>query len=442
MLIAQLPFRIKLARLVISMLFWIHAAATFLAAIVLQRSSGFAGTSPFMQQLGPAPANPRDDSCEKLNRLEEAALAMPTGPEFEEYRKALAAWRKAHPGYQPSCRTDALGKQLCKDGAKLAALLGPATGDEWDSWMRELIVHETTPDDCANFAARQVVEMWPPHVWHWPQQTSEVILDELLGDADYASYADALHLAPPFGAPQVKFRHRPQGRFQMHRVEQLNHWRVLRKAVPGLELSQLEQVVEFGGGTGNLPATFFDLGYTGVHFVYDFPTMILMQRYWLHYSGVPAVLGTDLPKGIVRSGRTMGIVLESSLSDDLANHLDTSKLQDALFVATYSFTEADFESRAKIWRIVKKFGVIQLAFWADFYGKDNMRHIEELVETDLRPSHWVAWWTMPPGWHATPGIAYYLVAVRKDRGNVRRLRCAEELGCTSSTAHTLLLPET
>ncbi|CAE8602378.1 unnamed protein product, partial [Polarella glacialis] len=421
----------------------IHAGSALLIAIYLVRPRGYTGADPFVLDVGQPPADPADDTCTSLNQLESRAMDINAGgKETAEYQTALEAWRRQHPGYQPACRTRGLGAQMCRDGARLAKLMGPPTGDEWDLWMRELAAHETTAEDCLNFADWFVPKKWLPHVFHWPQETQEVILDELINDPEYGSaYAAAMHLAPPFGAPQIAFRQRPQGRFQMHRVEQLNHWRVLRKAVPGLEVSSLQQIVEFGGGNGNLPAMFFDLGYTGAHYVYDFPTMLLMQRYWLHYSGVPAVLGTDVPrvpqttcsKNWMKSTQMckMKIILENALGEDLNSHLDPAKLRDSLFIATYSFTEADMASRAKIWRTVKEFGVIQLAFWGEFYGKDNLAHLQDLVDTDLRKTHRVVWWEMPPGWHATSGKAYYLVAVRKDRGTVL---CVEEAGCSKGTA--------
>jgi len=419
----------------------IAATAFCVFAVIWQQQDGYTGADPWILQIGLPPEDPKDDSCDVLNRLEVEAMVWGHGAgnvywgHMSKYEAALGAWRRQHPGYQPLCRTRALGKLLCSDGSDVLGLLGRASGDAWDEWMRELAAHESTDEDCENFWKRMVPEKWLPHVFHWPQETQEVILDEILRDGDYGSaYASAMHLAPPFGAPQISFRQRPQGRFQMHRVEQLNHWRVLRKIASGIDMGNLSQIVEFGGGNGNLPAQNLDLGFKGVHYVYDFPTMILMQRYWLQYSGIPAVLGRALPKTTQTRSSTgnMRTILENALSDELENHIDKKLLPSSMFVATYSFTEADMGSRAKIWKVAKECAVIQIAHWANFYGKDNMEHIRKLVETDLKHTHRVLWWMMPPGWHATSGKAYYLVAVRKDFG-IEGLRCSADVGCSEET---------
>ena len=89
------------------------------------------------------------------------------------------------------------------------------------------------------------------------------------------------------------------------------------------------QVVEFGGGTGDMGALIMDMGFTGAYFVYDSATsfprdlatmhvrlspaasctvapMNLLQLYWLRYSGHAAFLSSNLqqlpgvkPKGLV-----------------------------------------------------------------------------------------------------------------------------------------------
>lgn len=90
------------------------------------------------------------------------------------------------------------------------------------------------------------------------------------------------------------------------------------------------------------------------------------------------------------------------------------------------------DSRAKIWAVVKEFGLIQIAFWSQFYGKDNNAHLQRLVDEDLRKTHSVVWWEMPSGWHATTQKAFYLVAVRRDRG---KAYCDADVGCTQETKH-------
>ena len=62
----------------------------------------------------------------------------------------------------------------------------------------------------------------------------------------------------------------------------------------GLLPHQLSQVVEFGGGTGFHAALLPSLGFNGIHFVYDLPPMLLLQQFFLSYSGWPSYPGEKL----------------------------------------------------------------------------------------------------------------------------------------------------
>jgi hypothetical protein len=382
----------------------------------------------FLVDPGKAPEfNDKDGSCAQLNRLEaEVAASLRTkkvpDATLGEYEKHLQQWRRGHPGHQPSCRTEALGKLLCIDGADLNDLMPPPTDDPWDGWMRDLASHENATEHCQAFEAN-FVPKWEPHVFHWGEQVPEAILDEILADPEYAKFASAMHLAPAYGAPQVMFRQRAQGRFRMARAEHLNQFRMLRKVVPGIEVTNLKQLVEFGGGCGDVPAMYRDLGFAGTHFVYDFPPMLLMQRYWLQYSGLPAYLGKDLANAKSASGKT---VLVSTYSNHLSNLLDKDALRDSLFLATFSLTEADLASRQKIWNDVKDFGIIFILFWKEWYGIDNMRSILDLTK-HLHKTHSLLLWPLPRHWHATNQEALSLVAVRHDRGKVE---CVAEMACS------------
>jgi len=371
-------------------------------------------------------------ACRSLGQLEESADASSDlqTPEVSAYLAALAAWRSSHPGEQPKCRTDQLGAQLCKEGAMLSGFSANALGGGvWDSLSRELVGHEQNATDCWSFASRYYTERWNPQVFYWPDKFAhEGLLDDLLADPEYdRAYARAGHLSPPYGATEVQWCVRPPGRrFRMERAEHLAHLRVLRKSAPGTEVAAITQVVEFGGGTGDVAAMLRDLSFRGTHFVYDLPPILLMQRFWLRYSGVPAFLGSGrLPKAEAMRGR---VLLESSLGTSFEEHLDRARLNETLFLGTFSLTEASLEARQRIRPLLRELALIQLAFWQNFDGIDNDKYLKTVVDEDLSKSHNVVSWQMK---NRDPGN-FYLIAVRKDKGAAV---CAQELGCGMEVLH-------
>merc|ERR1719199_1213043 len=272
-----------------------------------------------------------DAACRALGKLEvriDSSGGIGSAAEFSVYEEALAAWRAGHPGEQPACRVQQLSTSLCKDASQLGDLLWSVEGgSSWDARIRELMAHEMNKTECRAFATMPAPLSWNPAIpsvaaavaisppmHELSKATGEMPesdlsdLEELVHDPEYeALYARAGDRAPAFGPLQQA---RLPGRFRMERVEHLHDLRILHKAVPSMEIGGLQQIITFGGGSGDSVAMLFDLGYRGTHFVYDHPAMLLMQRLWLRYSGVPIILGEELD-ATVESVRKK-IVLESS----------------------------------------------------------------------------------------------------------------------------------
>lgn len=71
--------------------------------------------------------------------------------------------------------------------------------------------------------------------------------------------------------------------------ERLQHATHANMFVLGLgvepDMSNVDQIVEFGGGTGDMAALTLDMGFKGAYLVYDMSPMSVLQMYWLRYSG-------------------------------------------------------------------------------------------------------------------------------------------------------------
>lgn len=291
--------------------------------------------------------------------------------------------------------------------------------------MMELQGHVSTEADCNAFETYMAAG-WKPDVFNWIQSSFSIRhVDPLFQDPEYnAVYAKAGHLAPHYGPPESPVFSRQGLLWQKKRVQNLNYIRLLRRVVPGWNLGKVQQWVEFGGGSGDLAACLFDLGFRGTHFVVDLPSMNLMHRYWLRSSGVPVYLGKNLaPNPAAVRGK---IILESSMEDTLFGaHLDSAIQRDSVFMGTYSFTEADEETRERFRPLIQNFGVIFLVFWSTFMGYDNDAYMLRWLDDSLWATHNVLAWKHE-------GNGFYFLAVRKDIGEVA---CVPEFNCHWSKYH-------
>jgi len=254
-------------------------------------------------------------------------------------------------------------------------------------------------------------------------------------DDDYEEhYSSTGHLAPAYGPWQTPWHTFPQGRFRLQRVKNMQIIRILHHAmVPTPEISQ---VVEFGGGTGDVAAMLLDFGYNGTLLLYDYPVIGALIRYWHRYSGVPSIYGHDLhPSPEAVRGNT---VIEHTFGA-LASHVDHAIMHQSLFLATYSLSEADQATRDMFWPMVKQFGIIIMAFGATYiniYNQHENLRIENNDDSFMTPltalinqTHNIISWEIP---YLVYKHHYYFVAIRKDLGQVK---CVARLNCSPETIH-------
>lgn len=373
-------------------------------------------------------------ACRALNKLEDRIDAFGAGADeqdMETYEAALAAWRKGNPGEQPACRTEILRTRFCEDAAKLRDMVWSVEGGStWDRSIHGLMQVEMDPKECHSIGETQdLAESGYAHALSsiatmslaepkTPKEGSgedEGRLDELQSDPEYATlYAQAGHNTEA-----------PMTGMHSDRVEHLSNLRVLRKAAQLGSLSSLQQVLSFGGGSsGDVAAMLFHLGYHGAHLIYDHPALLLLQRFWLRYSGIPVLWGEDLPPNplVVRDK----IVLESSVSGKIFSHIDADKVKNSLLLSTNSFSQEDLTSFEKIRPMLKGTGLIQLVFDPEQTGVNMGQYLQQLVSEDLNKTHNVLCW------QSQHGKLYHFLAALTERG---ALRCMEELHCSHKSLH-------
>ena len=132
----------------------------------------------------------------------------------------------------------------------------------------------------------------------------------------------------------------------------------------GLTVNDFAAVLEFGGGYGNLCRVARRLGFSGEYAITDLAQFQTLQRMYLSATATKATLLT--PKAV---------------DSWLARH----GAGDALFIATWSLSEAPLADRA-ITAELPRFKAALIAFQRSFEGVDNVSFFGDL-KAQLEPTH-------------------------------------------------------
>lgn len=155
-------------------------------------------------------------------------------------------------------------------------------------------------------------------------------------------------------------------------------------------ITDLEEVVEFGGGYGSFARLFRKLGFAGGYHVYDFPELNALQRY---YVASVAAAENDSSCGA------------QFVATDDQTGLPTPGTQESLFVALWSLSETPAPEREPWIQRIHSASYVLIAFQEQFEDVDNRRWFESMQATS--PSHAWSTWEIPhlPGNHYLIGSA-------------------------------------
>lgn len=122
-----------------------------------------------------------------------------------------------------------------------------------------------------------------------------------------------------------------------------------------LPTSEIEYVMEFGGGYGNFCRLSYLLGYKGEYGIIDFPEMHDIQKFFLQFSPV------KISPYFIKDALSIGDIPLNSI-----------------FIATFSLNETPFEFRKKIENIYEKFKYLFFAYNSRFDEVDNISYFNDL----------------------------------------------------------------
>lgn len=411
----------------------------------------------FQKYSLPETSEMEEVACRGLNSLErqvdyaiensQESVAMQKFPEYKQLLNSFhAASSKSHNG-NGRCRSNQLAHTIHEEGQSLAAKWidskkqgSGATWGQYEGLMHGLADVLSDLEACKTFWKRATF------IWQWCNSGDFRVLDQ--NPNALANLANGIALGGYYGNPAVaQSSLRAHGRVKMERVQHSQHLLMLQLALKANVVNDLDQIVEFGGGTGDMAATLRDNGYPGMYVVYDMEPMTVLQLYWLRYSGHAAFLSKHVQKspGI----KNKAIVLQPA--EDTAGFRkilmkDNTHLLRSAFLSFWALNEADVDARDKIKPDILNFGRILLAIFFNKEGRYGWQEVSEagkvgvdvvswmknFVEKDLSKTHNTCMWHFKTWDDDFPAGGYYFVAARKE---LPPPKCLQSLNCDSTTKH-------
>lgn len=134
------------------------------------------------------------------------------------------------------------------------------------------------------------------------------------------------------------------------------------KQETNINLDDIENVFEFGGGYGALCKIFDNEGFNGNYYIYDLPLMSNIQKYWITNSNFTNLKNIYLINDI------------KNISEIKKNIFDKKNL----FISNWALSESPIELRNEFKEFLHCFEFISLAIQKNFQGVNNLSYIDEL----------------------------------------------------------------
>jgi hypothetical protein len=132
------------------------------------------------------------------------------------------------------------------------------------------------------------------------------------------------------------------------------------------KIHELDLIVEFGGGYGNMAWLCKKLGFHGTYIIYDGPEFILLQQYFLQSNNVDCTVVNELPATLERNS----VMLFSDLN--VLGQIQSGSA-NSLLIATWSLSETPVELRRQFLgaQLVKQVNNFLLAYQVKIFENDN-----------------------------------------------------------------------
>jgi hypothetical protein len=219
-----------------------------------------------------------------------------------------------------------------------------------------------------------------PQVFTWPEDGAQtkIQLEILERNTDTVLYKTLrINDYGPAGIRLYK-------NIQLDRVQQV--WSIYKLInILKLNLSDDEIIFEFGGGTGQMADVLKDINFMGKHIVYDLPLMTVLQKSFIDKKGIT--------NSYILDNEQMNIINGTNYlpCNQIKSEQHVLGLPNINFIATYSLTETDQDTRNKFFDYMTNFSRIYIVYWPGSTAVgddiDNSVYIEK-IKTNIKNTHY------------------------------------------------------
>jgi hypothetical protein len=399
-----------------------------------------------------------------------------------------------------------LGKLLCRNARQSLQPLRPSDIDSsaeympeaekttqiWDSFLEDLVDHMTKDNYCDNFYL-YYYNQWNPTFFHWPMIIRDTCLELLIRDDRWLDIwkfpiLNGINYAYKLVDNEIFDNTLPGHPIRVERTQHVYH---IFSLFYGSDLHELggmnflTQVIEFGGGTGDMAASFRDMNYKGTYIILDLEPVLLLQQYFHRFSGIPAYLvrnpsSSELndddtisaANGIMSLSHSQSSSIASELykaerasrrgqrthlatlntipyvfSHILDDHKDSSSpdldyfANTTLFMATWSLGESPLNIRKEVLTHIMRYkpGYILLTFADIFDSISNLDWMQnELLNLFIDNAYSMCWYKMSKLTYISNDATFkfsdqsYVIASKITPKRIYSY-CDKRAGCTDDT---------
>ncbi len=138
----------------------------------------------------------------------------------------------------------------------------------------------------------------------------------------------------------------------------------------GVNIQDIDLVLEFGGGYGSMCRLFHNLGFNGRYLLFDLPAFSALQRYYLRSIGLDVASESDGAESL------HGVFCISDINQLQSLLSVTSSSGPALFLSTWALSESPLKTREQVTGLLSGFRLFLIAYQESFRELDNMEYFD------------------------------------------------------------------
>jgi hypothetical protein len=150
-----------------------------------------------------------------------------------------------------------------------------------------------------------------------------------------------------------------------------------------LTCSDLDTIVEFGGGYGSLCRVYHKLGFSGKYIIFDLPHFTELQKFYLKASGFQIIS----PDQFSLENNGICCISDIETLKTLIEKLPNESRNQ--FTATWSLSETPLHIRQSILPLVNTFNAFLIAYQHRFNEMDNIGFFKLWRDTEVKGIHWM-----------------------------------------------------